>query len=284
MDFELTDEQVLVRDTARDFSEREIAPRARDNSRNEHFDLDLVAKIAAQGYLGAIVPREYGGAGLDYLTYGLIVEHVGRACSAMRTVVSVQTSLVCSVIVKFGTEDQKHHWLPPALLRRHPRVLRPDRARHRVRRRQPEDARHEGRRRLAAQRLEDVDQQRQRREARAHLRPDGPRARPQGHRLLPRRHRPGRLRAQPDPREDGHARRRHRLHRARRRLRPGGPDARRGRPGLQDRDDVAGLRPLLRRRRLRRHLSGKPGRVGQVRQGTSSSSAARSRPSSWCRR
>jgi butyryl-CoA dehydrogenase len=112
MDFELTDEQVLVRDTARDFAEREIAPRARDNSRNEHFDLDLVAKIAAQGYLGAIVPREYGGAGLDYLTYGFVVEHVGRACSAMRTVVSVQTSLVCSVIVKFGTEEQKHEYLP----------------------------------------------------------------------------------------------------------------------------------------------------------------------------
>ncbi len=112
MDFELTDEQVLVRDSAREFAEGEIAPRARDNSRNEHFDLDLVAKIAAQGYLGAIVPREYGGAGLDYLTYGLVVEHVGRACSAMRTVVSVQTSLVCSVIVKFGTEEQKHHWLP----------------------------------------------------------------------------------------------------------------------------------------------------------------------------
>jgi len=112
MDFELTDEQVLVRDSAREFAEGEIAPRARDNSRNEHFDLDLVAKIAAQGYLGAIVPREYGGAGLDYLTYGLVVEHVGRACSAMRTVVSVQTSLVCSVIVKFGTEEHKHHWLP----------------------------------------------------------------------------------------------------------------------------------------------------------------------------
>jgi alkylation response protein AidB-like acyl-CoA dehydrogenase len=112
MDFELTDEQKLVRDTAREFAEREVAPRARDNSRNEHFDMELVAKIAAQGYLGPIVPREYGGAGLDYITYGLIVEHIGRACSAMRTVISVQTSLVCSVIVKFGTEEQKQDLLP----------------------------------------------------------------------------------------------------------------------------------------------------------------------------
>jgi alkylation response protein AidB-like acyl-CoA dehydrogenase len=112
MDLELTDEQQLIRETARDFTDNEIVERARENDRNEHFDLDLVAKIAAQGYLGAIVPREYGGAGLDYLTYGLIVEQVGRGDSAMRTVVSVQTSLVCSGILKWGTEEQKHHYLP----------------------------------------------------------------------------------------------------------------------------------------------------------------------------
>jgi alkylation response protein AidB-like acyl-CoA dehydrogenase len=71
-----------------------------------------VGKIAEQGYLGAIVPQEYGGAGLDYLTYGLIVEEVGRGCSAMRTVVSVNTSLVCSAILRWGTEEQKQHYLP----------------------------------------------------------------------------------------------------------------------------------------------------------------------------
>src|SRR5207302_11309301 len=112
MDLELTDEQRLIRETARDFTDNEIVPRARDNDRNEHFDLDLIGKMAAQGYLGAIVPREYGGAGLDYLTYGLIVEEVGRGCSAMRTVISVQTSLVCSAILRFGTEEQKQQHLP----------------------------------------------------------------------------------------------------------------------------------------------------------------------------
>jgi butyryl-CoA dehydrogenase len=112
MDFELNDEQRLVRETARAFTDNEIVERARENDRNEHFDLDLVQKIAAQGYLGAIVPREYGGAGLDYLTYGLIVEEVGRGDSAMRTVVSVQTSLVCSALVRWGTEEQKQHYLP----------------------------------------------------------------------------------------------------------------------------------------------------------------------------
>ena len=112
MDFELTDEQRLIRDTAREFTDKEIVERARENDRNAHFDLELVQKIAAQGYLGAIVPQEYGGAGLDYLTYGLIVEQVGRGCSSMRTVVSVNTSLVCSSILRWGTEDQKHHYLP----------------------------------------------------------------------------------------------------------------------------------------------------------------------------
>src|SRR3989440_1640393 len=112
MDFDLSDEQKVVRETAKAFADNEIAPRARDNDRNHHFDTELVGKIADQGYLGAIVPREYGGAGLDYVTYALIVEEVGRACSSMRTVVSVQTSLVCSAILKWGTEEQKKHYLP----------------------------------------------------------------------------------------------------------------------------------------------------------------------------
>jgi butyryl-CoA dehydrogenase len=112
MDFELTDEQRLVRETARAFTDNEIVERARENDRNEHFDLELVENIAAQGYLGAIVPQEYGGAGLDYLTYGLIVEQIGRGDSAMRTVVSVQTSLVCSALVRWGTEEQKRYYLP----------------------------------------------------------------------------------------------------------------------------------------------------------------------------
>ena len=112
MDFDLTDEQRLIRDTAREFADNEIVERSRDNSRNHHFDLDLIAKMAAQGYLGAIVPREYGGAGLDYVTYGLVVEEIGRADSAMRTVISVQTSLVCSALLRWGTEEQKQKYLP----------------------------------------------------------------------------------------------------------------------------------------------------------------------------
>jgi hypothetical protein len=112
MDFALTDEQRLIRETARSFTDNEIVPVAGKNAREHHFDLDLVRKIADQGYLGAIVPREYGGADLDYVSYGLIVEEIGRGCSAMRTVISVQTSLVCSSILRWGTEEQKQHYLP----------------------------------------------------------------------------------------------------------------------------------------------------------------------------
>jgi len=112
LDFDLTDEQQLIRETARDFTDREIVARSRQNARDHHFDLDLVRKIAEQGYLGAIVPREYGGAGLDYVSYGLLVEEVGRGDSAMRTVISVQTSLVCSALLQWGTEEQKQRYLP----------------------------------------------------------------------------------------------------------------------------------------------------------------------------
>jgi alkylation response protein AidB-like acyl-CoA dehydrogenase len=112
MDFELTDEQRLIKQTAREFTDRELIERTRENARNHHFDLALVQKIAQQGYLGAIVPPEYGGAGLDYLSYGLIVEEIGRGDSAIRTVISVQTSLVCSGILKWGTEEQKQKYLP----------------------------------------------------------------------------------------------------------------------------------------------------------------------------
>ncbi len=110
--FELTDEQRLVQQAAREFADREIIPRARANDRNEHFDLELVAKLAKVGFLGSIVSEKYGGRGIDYRTYALIVEEVGRGDSSARTVVSVQTSLVCSSIERWGSEDQKREWLP----------------------------------------------------------------------------------------------------------------------------------------------------------------------------
>jgi alkylation response protein AidB-like acyl-CoA dehydrogenase len=112
LDFRLSDEQRLIAEAARDFCDREIAPRVRDNDRAGRFDRELASKLGEVGYLGAPVAEEYGGRSLDYLSYGLIVEQVGRADSSARTVVSVQTSLVCGSIERWGTEEQKREWLP----------------------------------------------------------------------------------------------------------------------------------------------------------------------------
>ena len=112
MDFQLSDEQRLISEAAREFADREIAPRVRENDRAARFDRELASKLGEVGYLGAPVAEEYGGRGLDYLGYGLIVEQVGRADSSARTVVSVQTSLVAGSIERWGTEEQKQRWLP----------------------------------------------------------------------------------------------------------------------------------------------------------------------------
>ena len=112
MNLDLTDEQRLIRETAAEFADREIIPRARDNDRAERFDVDLVKRIAEMGYLGAPVAEKYGGRSLDYISYGLIVEEIGRGDSSARTVVSVQTSLVAGSIEQWGTEEQKRAILP----------------------------------------------------------------------------------------------------------------------------------------------------------------------------
>src|SRR3954449_2634403 len=112
LDFQLTDEQRLISETARDFADKGIAPRVRDNDRAGRFDRELASKLGEIGYLGAPVAEEHGGRGLDYIGYALIVEQVGRVDSSARTVVSVQTSLVAGSIERWGTEEQKQQWLP----------------------------------------------------------------------------------------------------------------------------------------------------------------------------
>ena len=96
MDLQLTDEQRLISETTRDFAAGVIAPRVKENDRAARFDRELASKLGEVGYLGAPVSEQYGGRGLDYLGYGLIVEQVGRADSSARTVVSVQTSPTAS--------------------------------------------------------------------------------------------------------------------------------------------------------------------------------------------
>jgi alkylation response protein AidB-like acyl-CoA dehydrogenase len=112
LDLTLDDEQRLISESAREFADKEIIPRVRESDRAERFDRELASKMGEVGYLGAPVSEEYGGRGLDYIGYALIVEQIGRADSAARTVVSVVTSLVCGSIEQWGTEEQKREWLP----------------------------------------------------------------------------------------------------------------------------------------------------------------------------
>jgi alkylation response protein AidB-like acyl-CoA dehydrogenase len=112
MDFTYSDEQKLIREAAREFAEREILPNVRENDREGRFDRELARKMGEIGFLGAPVAEEYGGRSLDYVSYGLIAEEIGRADSSARTVVSVCTSLVAGPIEKWGTEEQKKKWLP----------------------------------------------------------------------------------------------------------------------------------------------------------------------------
>ena len=112
MDFSLTAEQELIRASAREFCEREVVPHARDWDRAEELDRELVPKLAAAGYLGATVAEEYGGMGLDTVSYCLLMEELGRADSSVRGIVSVNLGLVGKTIAKWGTDEQKREWLP----------------------------------------------------------------------------------------------------------------------------------------------------------------------------
>ncbi|HVA31522.1 MAG TPA: acyl-CoA dehydrogenase family protein [Gaiellaceae bacterium] len=112
MDFTLTPEQELIRDSAREFCEREIVPHARDWDRSERMDEGIVGKLAEIGFLGCALPEEYGGMGLDTVSYCLVMEELGRADSSVRGIVSVNNGLAGKTIAKWGTEEQKQEWLP----------------------------------------------------------------------------------------------------------------------------------------------------------------------------
>jgi alkylation response protein AidB-like acyl-CoA dehydrogenase len=112
VDFDLTTEQENIRRLARDFCDAEVATRARDLDREEAFPDDLVPQLFEMGFLGAPIPEEYGGMGTDYLSYGLIVEELGRTDASIRSMVSVNTGLVSLSILKWGTDEQKQEWLP----------------------------------------------------------------------------------------------------------------------------------------------------------------------------
>ena len=112
MRFDLTPEQALIRTSAREFAQREIAPHAHDWDRAEEIDRSIVPKLAAAGFLGAGWSEEYGGTALDTLSYALVVEELGKADSSVRGIVSVNVGLVGKTISRYGSEAQKREWLP----------------------------------------------------------------------------------------------------------------------------------------------------------------------------
>ncbi|WP_409151582.1 acyl-CoA dehydrogenase family protein [Sphingobacterium sp. BS-2] len=108
----LSPEQLLVRDAIREFVKSEIVP-VIDQYAQEHKEIPgLMKKLGAIGALGPFIPEEYGGVGLDYMSYGLIMQELEFGDSAIRSAASVQSSLVMFPIYKFGSEDQKHRFLP----------------------------------------------------------------------------------------------------------------------------------------------------------------------------
>ncbi len=112
MDFALTEEQQLIRETARAFCDREIVPHAREWDRSERMDRGIVAKLAEIGFLGCALPEEHGGMGLDTVSYCLVMEELGRADSSVRGIVSVNNGLAGKTIAKWGTAEQQAEWLP----------------------------------------------------------------------------------------------------------------------------------------------------------------------------
>lgn len=108
----LTAEQKLVRSSIRDFVKKEISPYIEEWAQNAHFPFEIVKKFGEIGAFGPTIPTEYGGGGLDYISYGLIMQEIERGDSGMRSTASVQGSLVMYPIYKFGSEAQKKKYLP----------------------------------------------------------------------------------------------------------------------------------------------------------------------------
>jgi glutaryl-CoA dehydrogenase (non-decarboxylating) len=112
MDFELTDELVAVRDLAREFAEKEVAPTAAKDDREHAFRSDLVKKMGELGFYGSVIPEKYGGNGMGFLAMVLITEEIARVHSAMRVAINMQIGPALALL-QFASEEQKQQWIPP---------------------------------------------------------------------------------------------------------------------------------------------------------------------------
>jgi butyryl-CoA dehydrogenase len=113
MDFELTDEQRMIRDTAREFAAREVAPKAAELDKTARWPSEILAKMAELGLLGVAIPQEHGGAGMDTLSYALAMEEISAGCASCGVIMSVNNSLFCDPVYKFGNDEQKKRVLAP---------------------------------------------------------------------------------------------------------------------------------------------------------------------------
>lgn len=113
MDFELSNEQKMIRDMVRDFAEAEIAPKAAELDKTERFPMETFEKMGKLGLLGLPIPEEYGGAGADMVSYCLAVEEIGHACGGTGLSYEAHVSLACVPLYLYGTEAQKQKYLVP---------------------------------------------------------------------------------------------------------------------------------------------------------------------------
>ena len=113
MDFELTEEQKMIQQTARDFAQREIAPKAAEIDKSGRWPSEIVARMAELGFLGMAIPEAHGGGGLDTLSYAIAMEEISAACASCGVIMSVNNSLFCDPVYKFGSEAQKKEILTP---------------------------------------------------------------------------------------------------------------------------------------------------------------------------
>src|SRR6266508_6124391 len=113
MDFELTDEQKLIEDTVRAFVDERVLPNAIQNDINHYLDMSVIEGMAELGLLGIVIPEEYGGAGLDFVSEAIACEEIERGESAFRTLISVHVGLNSLALLRYGTEEQKQRYLVP---------------------------------------------------------------------------------------------------------------------------------------------------------------------------
>lgn len=112
MDFMLTDDQKMIRDTAKEFSDEVLAVEAAEYDEKDEPNLSAIKKLGELGYMGITIPEKYGGAGLDTISYALVMEQMARGCAATATTISVQLSLVAEGLIKYGSEEQRKKYLP----------------------------------------------------------------------------------------------------------------------------------------------------------------------------